>query len=34
MWYLLTAYSVITVFGADVPLGKLLTVWIAGPATQ
>src|SRR5215470_19948145 len=34
MWYLLTAYSVITVFGADVPLGRLLTVAIAGFATQ
>src|SRR5262249_15398519 len=32
MWYLLTAYSVITVFGADVPLGRLLTVCIAGLA--
>src|SRR5262249_45192736 len=34
MWYLLTAYSVITVFGADVPPGRLLTVWIAGLARQ
>src|SRR5271156_3356259 len=34
MWYLLTAYSVITVFGADVPLGRLLGVAIAGLATQ
>src|SRR5215471_8880906 len=34
MWYLLTAYSVITVFGADVPLGRLLTVCIAGLARQ
>src|SRR5215472_8210139 len=32
MWYLLTAYSVVTVFGADVPPGRLLTVWIAGLA--
>ena len=34
MWYLLTAYSVFTVFGADVPLGRLLTVAIAGLARQ
>ena len=34
MWYLLTAYSVTTVFGADVPLGRLLTVVIAGLARQ
>src|SRR5271170_6700363 len=34
MWYLLTAYSVTTVFGADVPLGRLLTVAIAGLARQ
>src|SRR5579859_3495249 len=34
MRYLLTAYSVITVFGADVPLGRLLTVAIAGLARQ
>src|SRR5215467_4905398 len=34
MWYLLTAYSVITVFGASIPLGKLLTVCIAGLARQ
>ena len=31
---MLTAYSVITVFGAEVPLGRLLTVWIAGLARQ
>src|ERR1700722_6062173 len=34
MWFLLTAYSVTTVFGADVPLGRLLVVWIAGLARQ
>src|SRR5580704_5770418 len=34
MWYLRTAYSVITVLGAEVPLGRLLTVWIAGLARQ
>ena len=34
MWYLLTAYSVTTVFGAAVPLGRLLTVAIAGLARQ
>src|SRR5215471_16800504 len=34
MWYLLTAYSVSTVFGADVPLGRLPTVAIAGLARQ
>src|SRR6266704_3074998 len=34
MWYLLTAYSVVTVFGADVPLGRLPIVWIAGLARQ
>ena len=34
MWYLLTAYSVVTVFGADVPLGRLLIVAIAGLARQ
>src|SRR5215831_4510857 len=34
MWYLLTAYSVVTVFGADVPPGRLLTVWITGLARQ
>ena len=34
MWYLATAYSVITVFGADVPLGSLATVAIAGLARQ
>src|SRR5215831_9693154 len=33
-WYLVTAYSVVTVFGADVPPGRLLTVWIAGLARQ
>ena len=34
MWYLRTAYSVISVFGASVPLGRLLIVWIAGLARQ
>src|SRR5580704_10890843 len=34
MWYVRTADSVITVFGASVPPGRLLTVWIAGLATQ
>src|SRR4051812_9916449 len=34
MWYLLTAYSVTTVFGADVPLGRPPIVWIAGLARQ
>src|SRR5271170_195288 len=34
MRYLLTAYSVTTVFGADVPLGRLPTVAIAGLARQ
>ena len=33
-WYLLIAYSVITVFGAEVPPGRPLTVCIAGLATQ
>src|SRR5260370_41617005 len=33
-WYLLTAYSVITVFGAEVPPGRLLTVCITGLARQ
>ena len=31
---MLTAYSVITVFGAEVPPGRLLTVCIAGLARQ
>ena len=31
---MLIAYSVITVFGAEVPLGRLLTVCITGLATQ
>src|ERR1700722_1046271 len=34
MWYLRTAYSVTTVFGAAVPLGRLLTVAIAGLGRQ
>jgi hypothetical protein len=34
MWYLLTAYSVISVFGAAVPLGMLAILWIAGLARQ
>ena len=34
MWYLRTAYSVISVLGAAVPLGRLLIVWIAGLARQ
>src|SRR5580692_4754571 len=34
MWYLRTAYSVITVLGASVPLGRLLTVCIVGLARQ
>ena len=33
-WYWLTAYSVITVFGAEVPPGRLLTVCITGLARQ
>ena len=33
-WYLLTAFWVITVFGAEVPLGRLLTVCILGLARQ
>src|SRR5579859_5387673 len=34
MRYLPTAYSVSTVFGANVPLGRLLTIAIAGLARQ
>src|SRR5579872_4685516 len=34
MWYLRTACSVMTVFGAEVPLGRPPVVWMTGPARQ